>query len=43
MNRFTEKAEKILEGALSVAQDMGHTYVGTEQLLLATLREDCAA
>ena len=43
MNRFTEKAKKILEGALGVAQDMGHTYVGTEHLLLATLREDCAA
>ncbi len=43
MNRFTEKAKKIIEGALPLAQDMGHTYVGTEHLLLATLREDCAA
>ena len=44
MNRFTEKAEKILRGAREVAEGLGHTYVGSEHLLLAILNEaDCTA
>ena len=37
MNRFTEKAEKILESSREIAEGMGHTYVGSEHLLLAML------
>lgn len=44
MKRFTKKAEAILSAALRGAETLGHTYVGTEHLLLATLQEeDCAA
>ena len=43
MNRFTEKAERILSAALPLAEELGHTYVGTEHLLLAILSEECAA
>ena len=43
MNRFTEKAEKILAATLPLAEGLGHTYVGTEHLLLAILSEECAA
>ena len=39
MNRFTQQAESILEGALREARSMGHTYVGSEHLLLAILSE----
>lgn len=44
MERFTKKAENILEGALKNAKEMGHTYVGSEHLLLAICEEeDCTA
>lgn len=44
MERFTKKAENILEGALKNAKEMGHTYVGSEHLLLAMCEEeDCTA
>ena len=44
MNRFTEKAEKILKEALKSAESLGHTYVGSEHLLLAMLTEEgCTA
>ena len=36
-NRFTQKAEHALEGALTAAREMGHTYIGSEHLLLALL------
>lgn len=32
---FTQKANDALNGAIKVASDLGHTYVGTEHLLLA--------
>lgn len=32
---FTQKANDILNMALTIASEMGHTYVGTEHLLLA--------
>ena len=37
--RFTDKANTALNLALQGAQEMGHTYVGTEHLLLGLLRE----
>lgn len=36
---FTEKANTALRAALEAAQMMGHTYVGTEHLVLGLLRE----
>ncbi len=37
--RFTEKANTALNMAMEAAREMGHTYVGTEHLLLGLLRE----
>ncbi len=37
---FTEKANKALNSAIETAENMGHTYVGSEHLLLGILRED---
>ena len=37
--RFTEKANTALNLALEGAREMGHTYIGTEHLLLGLLRE----
>ena len=43
-NRFTEKAEKVLNGAASLAESMGHTYIGSEHLLLSICKEkECNA
>ena len=36
--RFTDKANTALNMAMESARDMGHTYVGTEHLLLGMLR-----
>ena len=44
-DRFTEKAEKALNKSVKIAEKIGHTYIGTEHLLLA-ISEDplsCAA
>ncbi|MBR4836603.1 MAG: hypothetical protein IKU99_06300, partial [Clostridia bacterium] len=38
-NNFTQKAEKALTRAVEIAENLGHTYVGTEHILLA-LAED---
>ncbi len=38
-NRFTQKAERALEGALSAARELGHTYIGSEHLLLSLCLE----
>jgi len=38
-NKFTEKAEKALNNAIPIAQSLGHTYIGTEHILLALSRE----
>jgi Clp amino terminal domain, pathogenicity island component len=35
---FTPRASHVLQGAVEVAIDMGHNYVGTEHLLLALYR-----
>ena len=37
--RFTDKANTALNLAMTAAGEMGHTYVGTEHLLLGLLRE----
>ncbi len=43
-NRFTEKAERVIESSLIYASEMGHNYIGSEHLLLALVSErDCAA
>ncbi len=34
-NNFTAKANEIIDGAIEVASELGHTYVGSEHLLLS--------
>lgn len=34
-NRFTEKGEKVLNNAVKIAECFGHTYIGSEHILLA--------
>lgn len=43
--KFTEKAENALNRAVKIAEDLGHTYVGSEHILLAVCEDDgcCAA
>ncbi len=43
MDRFTQRSEKILHRALEEARAFGHTYVGTQHLLLSMLEEECTA
>ncbi len=38
-NRFTQKAQNVLNYALRAASAMGHTYIGSEHLLLGLLAE----
>ena len=38
-NRFTEKAQNTLNNALDYARQFGHTYIGSEHLLLALAAE----
>ena len=43
-NKFTPKAQNALNAALNIAGELGHTYVGSEHLLLGLLSTpDCAA
>ena len=37
---FSKAGNAVVRGAIAAAQDMGHTYVGTEHLLLALARDD---
>jgi ATP-dependent Clp protease ATP-binding subunit ClpC len=39
-NRFTEKAEKALNRSVSLAEELGHTYIGTEHLLLSIIEDE---
>ena len=39
INKFTQKAQNTLNRALSFARDMGHSYVGSEHLLLGLVAE----
>ena len=42
--RFTQKAQNVLNRALTYAREMGHTYVGSEHILLGLIgEEDCVA
>lgn len=36
---FTEKANKSLNGAVKAAEDLGHTYIGSEHILLGLLSD----
>ena len=38
--RFTQKAQNVLNRALSCAREMGHTYIGSEHLLLGLIYEE---
>ena len=38
-NRFTQKAQNVLNLSLRFASEMGHTYIGSEHLLYALLQE----
>ncbi len=38
-NRFTQKAQNTLNNALRFAKELGHTYIGSEHLLLALCAE----
>ena len=44
-NNFTQKAENALNRAIKIAEDCGHTYIGTEHILLALAEDEtcCAA
>ena len=44
-DRFTEKAENALNNSVTIAESLGHTYIGTEHLLLALADDElsCAA
>ena len=37
---FTPRAKKVLEYAVEEAQKMGHSYIGTEHILLGLIREE---
>lgn len=39
-NRFTEKAEKALNNAAKIAENHGHTYIGSEHILLSLSKEE---
>ncbi len=41
VNRFTPKSQQALNAAKKSAEKMGHTYIGTEHLLLGILTTDC--
>ena len=40
---FTEKANRALNSAVEIAENLGHTYIGTEHLLAGLVREDNGA
>ena len=44
-NRFTQRAEIALNKSVSIAEDFGSTYVGTEHILIAITEDEtsCAA
>lgn len=39
-NNFTSKAENALNKSVSVAEELGHTYIGSEHILLALLQDE---
>lgn len=42
-NRFTEKAEKALNNSVHIAESLGHTYIGSEHILLSITKESDSA
>jgi len=38
-NKFTQKAENVIKQSLVIAEELGHTYIGTEHLLIALSSE----
>ena len=42
VNRFTPKAQVVLQSAKKCAEKLGHTYIGSEHLLLGIAATDCA-
>ena len=38
-DRFTERAKTAIEKAQAAAEELGHSYVGSEHLLLGLVRE----
>ena len=43
-NNFTPKAENALNRSVELAEEFGHTYIGTEHVLLALAEdESCTA
>lgn len=38
-NKFTERAERALNNAVKIAENLGHTYIGSEHILLALTEE----
>lgn len=38
-NRFTQKAERALNNAAALAESLGHTYIGSEHVLLSLSKE----
>jgi ATP-dependent Clp protease ATP-binding subunit ClpC len=41
-NRFTQRAEIALNKSVVIAEEMGHSYVGTEHVLLAISEDETA-
>ena len=41
--RFTEKAQQALNRSIAIAEDLGHTYIGTEHLMLALFEDDASS
>lgn len=39
-NRFTDKAERALNNAIKIAEELGHTYIGSEHILLSLSKEE---
>ena len=38
-NKFTERAERALNNAVKLAENLGHTYIGSEHILLSVAEE----
>ena len=39
-NKFTQKAQNTLNRSLDIAKELGHTYIGSEHILLALISEE---
>ena len=39
VNKFTQKAQEALSAALTAAEELGHSYIGTEHLLLGLIAQ----